>query len=111
MSDDDTIICPFCGKVVGDEVCEHTVFFAMNECGLIHLAEPYRDQFMAVAEKLMRATGELEDDESLGEDDCFPTHIIPEMMGELQIGGLEYRDVYGVPPSGLAIYAAFADVP
>ena len=92
-------------------MCEHTVFLAMNECGLIHLAEPYRDQFMAVAEQLMRATGELEDDEPLGEDDCFPTLIIPEMVGELQIGGLEYRGVYGVPPSGLAIYAAFADVP
>ena len=111
MSDEDTIICPFCGTVVGDDVCEHTVFLAMNECGLIHLAEPYRDQFMAVAEKLLRDSGELEDDEPVGEDKYFPTQIIPEMMGELQIDGLEYRDVYGIPPSGLAVYAGFVDAP
>ena len=87
----------------------HTVFLAVNECGLIHLAEPYREQFMTVAEKLLGDSGELEDGEEVEEGEFFPTHIIPEMLDDLQIYGLEFRCFSGIPPSGLAIYAGFVD--
>jgi len=108
MCEEGRIICLFCGVEAGDDVCEHTVFLAMNDGGVLHLAEPYRDHFMSVAEKLLRDAGELEDD-GVEEGEFFPTHIIPDMLEALQIDGLEYRDVYGIPPSGLAIYAGFVD--
>ena len=42
MCEKGIITCPYCEKEAGDEVCEHTVFLAINECGLVHLADTYR---------------------------------------------------------------------
>ncbi len=52
-------------KQVGDEVCEHTVFLARNDCGLICLAEHYHSEFMAAAKKILTESGEPEDVASL----------------------------------------------
>lgn len=89
-------------------MCEHTVFLAANEGGLIHLAEPYREQFMGVAERLLREKGELEDGESLSMD-YFPCEIIPDLSEHLEIEGIVFKEEYAMPPSGLAMYAAFVD--
>ena len=96
---------------VGDDLCEHTVFLAINECGLVYLEASYRDRFLAVAERLLRDSGELKADESPDAGDGFPAHIIPEMVSAFENDGVEYRDAYGIPPAGLAVYAGFVEAP
>jgi len=102
--------CLVCSREALDEPCEHTVYVAANECGLIYVAEEYREHLFAVAEGLLRKQGELEKDESLSMD-YFPCEIIPELANHLEIENIVYKEEYATPPSGLAVYAAFIDQP
>jgi len=104
------LTCPACGSEAFDEPCEHTVYVAANECGLIYVAEEYREHLFAVAERLLRKQGELEKDESLSMD-YFLCEIIPELADYLEIENIVYKEEYAIPPSGLAVYAAFIDQP
>jgi len=101
------LACPVCGGEPFDDPCEHTVYVAANECGLVYVAEQYREHFFAVAGRLLKEQGELEDDESLGMD-YFPCEIIPDLSEHLEIENIVYKSEFGIPPSGLAVYAAFA---
>jgi len=100
--------CPICGSDPFNEPCEHTVYVAANECGLIYVADQYCAQFFAEAELLLRANGGLEDDESLLIE-YFPCEIISDLVDRLEIKNIDYREEYATPPSGLVLYAAFVD--
>jgi len=104
------LTCPVCGREAFDEPCEHAVYVAANECGLIYVAEEYRKHLFTVGEELLRKQGELEKDESLSMDD-FPYEIIPELADHLKIENIVYKEEYAMPPSGLAVYTAFIDQP
>ena len=100
--------CPTCGNEPFDEPCEHTVYVAANECGLIYVADRYRAHFFAEAERLLREKGELEDGEAITME-YFPCEIIPDLVDRLEIKNLDCREEYSTPPSGLVLYAGFVD--
>ncbi|MDQ6970050.1 MAG: hypothetical protein Q9M16_06055 [Mariprofundus sp.] len=104
----DNVICPVCGCEPFDEPCEHTVYVAANECGLIYIAEQYRSQYETVVEQILKEHGELEEGDSLSDED-FPCDYAGELQDRLKIESIVYETVYGMPPSGLTVYAAFIE--
>jgi len=106
------LMCPVCSREAFDKPCEHTVYVAASECGLIYVAEAYRAYLFAVSERLLMAQGKLEEVESLSLGmDYFPCEIIPELADHLEIENVVYKEEYAMPPSGLVVYAAFIDQP
>lgn len=101
-----TLNCPACDCEPFDTLCEHTVYVAANECGLIYVAGKYRSQYEAVAEQILREHGELGEDDSLRDED-FPCDFTDELQDRLKVENIVYEIEYGIPPSGLTLYAAF----
>ena len=100
------VVCPVCSCEPFEEPCEHTVYVAANECGLMYIAEKYRSQYEAVAAEILKEHGELEEGDLLNCED-FPYDFIDELQDRLEIENIVFETKYAIPPSGLVVYAAF----
>jgi len=100
------IKCPVCGCELLDEPCEHTVYVATNECGLIYIAEKYRSQYEALAENILKEHGALEEGEPLNSEE-FPYEFIDELEERFGNESIVFIREFGIPPCGLEVSAAF----
>lgn len=98
--------CPVCGAEPFNNPCEHVVYVAANEGGFSYIAKQYRGQLFSVAESILTERGEIEAGEVVSMD-SVPYDIIPDLKDKLGIDNIEYLSEYDMPPSGLAVHAAF----
>jgi len=98
--------CPTCGCEPFNSPCEHVVYVAANEGGFSYIAKQHRKQLFSVAESILTEKGEVEAGGVMNMD-SIPYDIIPDLKGKLDIDNIEYLSEYDMPPSGLAVHAAF----
>ena len=104
----DVLICPVCECEVFDKPCEHTVYLATNECGVIYVANSYREQFFQAVEAVLKAHGELDANQVLDESE-FPFEYKDEFERFFQPEGIVHDIGFAQPPSGLTIFTGFID--